>query len=294
MSITNELYLNNRQMYHRPQAMLWSETSGTNYNSLYFPIPSGYEFGSDVPAGELPSFLILSDHNRSAIDLTPTRIEKRNRMINGRMRSYHVADKKTISVSWSMLPSRSHKEEPLFEADVPMVITDVTIDNSTPPVSIITITTEAEHNYVSGDTVTIVGANPSQFNFADVEVRSDVTAHTFSFESTLVTAVYVDGGEVTRSNVGTSGLRRSVDEYTVDGGAGGVEMLDWFENHKGSFYVFLAYDKYNNLAEGNRDGLNGYNEVLEMYITSFNYTVVQRGKDPKHDFWNISVTLEEA
>lgn len=294
MSITNEVYLNNRQLFHRPQAMLWSETSGTTYDSLYFPIPSGYEFGSDVPTGESASFLILSDHNRSPIDLSSTRIEKRTRMVNGRMRSYHIADKKTVTVSWSMLPSRSHKNEPLFEADVPMVITGVSVDSTNPPVSIITITTEAEHNYQSGDIVTILGASPSQFNFSDVEVRSDVTSHTFSFESTLMTAVYVSGGEVIRSDSGTTSLRRSLDEYTVDGGAGGVEMLNWYENHTGSFYVFLAYDKYNNLTDNNRDGLDGYNEVLEMYITSFNYTVVQRGKDPKHDFWNISVTLEEA
>jgi hypothetical protein len=294
MSITNELYLNNRQAYKRPQAMLWSETPGTTYNSLYFPIPAGYEFGSDVPTGESASFLILSDHNRSPLDLSTNRIEKRSRMVNARMRSYHVADKKTLTVSWQMLPSRSHKEEPSFVADVPMIITGISVDNTNPPVSVITVTTEDDHNYVAGDIISIVGVNPSQFNFSNVEVRSDITSNTFSFESTLVTAVYVDGGESTRSSVGTTALRRTKDEYTVDGGAGGVEMLDWYENHTGSFYVFLAYDKYNNLANDDRDGLDGYNEVLEMFITDFNYTVVQRGTDPKHDFWNISVTLEEA
>jgi hypothetical protein len=38
-------------------------------------------------------------------------------------------------------------------------------------------------------------------------------------------------------------------EYTSDGGAGGNEILDWYENHKGSFWVFLAYDKYKTFGD---------------------------------------------
>jgi hypothetical protein len=35
------------------------------------------------------------------------RIENRERMVSGRMRSKHIADKYTFSTSWEMLPSRS-------------------------------------------------------------------------------------------------------------------------------------------------------------------------------------------
>lgn len=84
-------------------------------------------------------------------------------------------------------------------------------------------------------------------------------------------------------------------EYTSDGGAGGVEMLDWYENHKGPFWVFLAYDKYNNF--GNDDPahlhLAQYNQIVQMYITGFDYNIVKRGGNTM-DLWNISISLEEV
>ena len=84
-------------------------------------------------------------------------------------------------------------------------------------------------------------------------------------------------------------------QYTVDGGAGGVQILDWYENHTGSFWVYLAYDKYTNFAEevDKYDYLNVYNEGIEMFISDFSYEVVKRGND-NFDYWNISVTLEEV
>jgi hypothetical protein len=82
-------------------------------------------------------------------------------------------------------------------------------------------------------------------------------------------------------------------QYTVDGGAGGVELLDWYESHYGSFYVYLAYDKYSEFNDGTRGHLAQYNQVVEMFISDFSYTVEKRGMS-NHDFWNISMTLEEA
>ena len=81
-------YLSGRRRYQRPQAMLWSNNAGTLSNGLY--IPTGYEVGTDAPdatASEIDQFLIISDHNRQPIEFKPTRIEKRERTINGRMRS---------------------------------------------------------------------------------------------------------------------------------------------------------------------------------------------------------------
>lgn len=51
------------------------------------------------------NYLYLTDDSRSSMQIAIERIEYKKRMINGRMRSYHVADKKTFSVSWSDLPS---------------------------------------------------------------------------------------------------------------------------------------------------------------------------------------------
>lgn len=269
-------YMAGRKQYSRPQAMLWSDNSGEISNGVY--VPSGYEtgaliaisavtpstpstgyvtytadntlqtgdivfiqglspeayngsysvvsatstafvvsnsttttvtdgIGDALPAGD---FIILSDDNRSDIQFTPQRIEQRKRMVNGRMRSYHVADKLQISVSWQMLPSRSFIYDPDFNTS------------------------------------------------------------------------------------GATALTRS-QTHTSDGGAGGVELLDWYENHKGPFWVFLSYDKYTNFPKG--DGkyghLSQYSQIIEMYISSFNYSIQKRG-GTNYDFWNVSVTLEEV
>ncbi len=208
-------YMSGRRKYQRPQAMLWSENSGTLVNGVY--VPNGYEVGSttgsETDESAFNQFLILSDDNRQPIDFKPTRIEKRERMINGRMRSYHIADKLTISTSWSMLPSRSFALAPEF--------------------------------------------NPS------------------------------NGKPLVKE-------KNSL-EYTSDGGAGGVELLDWYKNHQGSFWVYLAYDKYSNFGKDDADygHLGQYNQLVEMFFSDFSYSVQKRGGS-NHDFWNISVTLEEA
>jgi hypothetical protein len=208
-------YLTGRRRYQRPQALLWSENPGTLQDGLY--VPTGYEIGADVPeeADEdlLDQFIVLSDDNRGELQFNPTRIEQRQRTINGRMRSYHIADKLSMSVSWNNLPSRGFYLPPNFDPTT--------------------------------------GASPYK-------------------------------------NI-------SNQENTSDGGAGGVELLDWYENHKGPFWMFLAYDKYTNFGkdDGAYTHLPQYNQIMEVYFADFNYTVVKRGGS-NFDFWNISVTLEEV
>lgn len=206
-------YLTGRRRYQRPQALLWSENPGTLVNGVY--LPTGYEiqgnFAGSTDADLINQFLILSDHNRGELNFTPTRIEQRQRTINGRMRSYHIADKLTMSVSWTNLPSRSY---------------------------------------------------------------------------------YQDAGFL---STGLSPEKNTTNEFTSDGGAGGVELLDWYENHKGPFWMFLAYDKYSNFGKDDADygNLAKYNQIIQVYIADFNYSVVKRGGS-NHDLWNISVSLEEV
>jgi hypothetical protein len=203
---TKDYIYSGRKQYARPQGMLWADNPGTIVDGFY--VPEGVEYGAD--SVDAPEFIILSDDNRGDIQFTPQRIEQRKRMVNGRMRSYHVADKLTITTSWQMLPSRSSDIRPDFN--------------------------------------TTTGA-PSELAYM----------------------------------------------YTSDGGAGGNELLDWYENHKGSFWVYLAYDKYK--AFGNDDAaylhIGQYNQVVEMYISNFSYTVKKRGST-NLDMWDVSVTLEEA
>ena len=102
-SMSNETYISGRKKYQRPQAILFADNSGTQTDGKW--TPNGEEFAN---------FIILTDDNRQYIDLSYDRIEKRERMINGRMRSYHVADKLKLSVNWDMIPSRAFDDTPTF------------------------------------------------------------------------------------------------------------------------------------------------------------------------------------
>jgi len=55
------------------------------------------------------NYIYLTDDGRSELQISLDRIEYKKRMINGRMRSYHVADKKTFSVAWQDLPSQKNE-----------------------------------------------------------------------------------------------------------------------------------------------------------------------------------------
>jgi hypothetical protein len=200
--MANAAYLSGRRKYTLPQAMLWSDNPGTLSGGFYYP--DGYENGSDltgVPENEKNTFLILSDHNRNELSFGQERIQKRERMVNGNMRAYNIADKINLSTSWQMLPSRAYLDNPSFNE-----------------------------------------LGQTSFN-------------------------------------GTSG------EFTVDGGAGGLELLGWYESHKGPFWVYLAYDRY--------DDKTKYNQIVQMYFKDFSYSVVKRGFY-NHDLWNINITLEEV
>lgn len=214
--MSTETYMNNRKKYHRPQGMLFSENSGTLIDGFY--VPQGLEVGQDpgsvTDTSLYNQFLILSDDNRSSINIKPTRIEKRERMINGRMRSYHIADKLTISVSYDLLPSRSFFTFPEFNSE---------------------------------------GISPH-------------------------------------------GNDNSL-QFTTDGGAGGVDILEWYENHKGSFWLFLSYDNYKNFKNSTQISnryahLDQYSQLVEVFFQDFNYDIIKRGQN--FDFWNISFTLEEV
>ena len=209
-------YMTTRKKYQRPQAMLWANNPGSLQDGLY--VPSGFEVGQTRPedASEedlLNEFLILSDDNRAPLQFNPVRIEKKERMINGRMRSYHIADKLDLSTSWNRLPSRSFASSPEFD------------------------------EFGRPEDLTLIG-----------------------------------------------------EQYTTDGGAGGVDVLDWYNSYKGSFFVYLAYDKYTKFSSEDPERyskLGQYNEIIQMYITSFDYSVEKRGGE-NHDLWNVNVTLEEV
>ena len=81
----------------------------TNGNrTTYLPRGSAIQvFARDLyanPADTTKDWIKLTEHNRSEISITPERIEQTQRMGNGSLRKFFVADKKQFSVSWRMLP----------------------------------------------------------------------------------------------------------------------------------------------------------------------------------------------
>lgn len=297
--MTSSQYMSGRQVYNRPQAILFADNYGTNSNGLY--VPSGNEFGNTL--NDSGDFLILSDHNRSTLDFGIQRIENRQRMVNGRMRSYWVADKRTLSVSWNMLPSRSYALKPIF--NTPVSIYGATwISSTSVKYSIILPKTDVlPFNTTNKKMVAIQGGNVLNFNSAEITAISSSTSNEETvYEITVsvsgaINGTYTSGAfmYLLDTAVGDSPYDKTDFSYTVDGGAGGAELLDWYENHNGTFYVFLAYDKFTEFGKDNAAyaHLNQYQEVLEMYITDFQYSVQKRGGS-NFDMWNISISLEEA
>jgi hypothetical protein len=220
--MTTNQYMVARRPWGRPQGMLWSDTPGTlvpidpsdpGLGSVY--VPSGVEsyanFLGLTAEQTADQFLILSDHNRKEINVSTQRIEQRQRMVNGTMRSHHITDKLTITTSWDMLPSRQARIR------------------------------------ANWDPTTAVAPIPNS------------------------------------------------EAYTADFGAGGAEMLKWYQDHTGPFWVFLSYDKYINFGTSTSAHfhLNEYSQIVQMYISNFDYSVVKRGQS-NFDMWNINVTLEEV
>jgi hypothetical protein len=183
---------------NRPQAIAWADDFELTDNEYF--IPKGTEW---------QDWIILSDHNRSEINISCQRIENKQRMINGTMRSYHIADKNNFSFSWEMIPSRAFSDEPEFN------------ENGT--------------------------------------------------------------------------LVNNVTKNTVDGGAGGAEMKNWYQNHKNSFYMLISYDRYDLFPSGSMQYFHTgqYNTIHEVYFSSFETSVIKRTGN-YFDFWNISMSLEEA
>lgn len=219
-------YMENRRQYERPQGLLLSDNPG--YISEGKRIPQGTEF---------ENFIILSDDNRGAIQITNQRIETRERMVNSRMRSYHIADKLSISVSWDFLPSRSFNVQPSFREQA----------------------VEAE------------GLEAGEV-------------------TNLITTIDVDGTDRPVSPFGSPFYKDQ--QYTTDGGAGGADLLKWYNDNQGSFWVFLSYDNYYNL-NNERDRLKEYSEIVEVFFASFDYSIEKRGGS-NHDFWTVSMSLEEV
>ena len=104
--MVSSAYLNARKKWARPQAVIFSNNS----NGILDGVPQ-------ISGTEREDFIILSDHNRGDISFKTNRLENRKRMVNGHMRSYHIADKMNVSFSYNLIPSRSFDGNPEFDSN---------------------------------------------------------------------------------------------------------------------------------------------------------------------------------
>lgn len=100
----------------------------------------------------------------------------------------------------------------------------------------------------------------------------------------------------------TSNSSADCAKFTMDGGAGGVELLKWWQEHHGSFWVYFSIDAVP-FTLSNTTVFQGYSKVYEMHISDFDYDIKKRsggwssgGTNPVMyymDLWDVSMTLEE-
>jgi hypothetical protein len=202
-----------------------------------------------LPVGSLiylNSTIKLSEHNRQPISIQTNRIEKQQRMSNGTLRKFFIADKKSISISWNMLPSfstftadggygamdiKSFYEGSASKAsgalsgknsfDVtiryggPSNITNISSNGTT-------VTYTSANNFSTGNIISIYGNNPSAYNLSNVPVAS-ATSTGFTVTN-AASGTFVSGGEAfkteTFSMIFTSCsfelVKRNVKEVSTD------------------------------------------------------------------------------
>jgi len=176
-----------RTTWTRPTLVIIGETAPVATSAS----AGTWNLGDNTIAGQ--KFYYLTDDGRSDLQVSLERIEYKKRMINGRMRAYHVADKKSFSMSWEDMPTSK--------------------------------TIISEHRTTAG-----------------------------------------------RANI-----------------AAAKELLEWYEDHTGSFYLSLVYD---NTQAAVDVPLKYRLETYNVFFEDFSYTVKMRG--PTHDLWDVSINLVEV
>ncbi len=173
-----------------------------------------------LPVGSLiylNTTLKLSEHNRQPVSIEHNRIEKQQRMANGTLRKFFIADKKSISVTWNMLPSFStftvdggygamdlkafydgaavkasgalsgrNSFDVAIRYSGPSSITNISSNGTT-------VTYTAANNFSTGNIISIYGNTPSAYNLSNVSVAS-ATSTAFTVTN-AASGAFVSGGE---------------------------------------------------------------------------------------------------
>lgn len=101
------------------------------------PIKSGISLGifpnnslTNPPGASAAGWIELTEHNRQPIDFSYEKIEREQRMANGYLRKYVVAQKRNLSIDWEMVPSVSSVQTKITTGSTSLVdtVSNLTVD----------------------------------------------------------------------------------------------------------------------------------------------------------------------
>jgi hypothetical protein len=101
------------------------------------PINAGISVGifpsnslTNPPNASAAGWITLTDHNRQPISFSYDQVSKEARMANGYLRKYVVAQKRNVSVDWSMVPSVASVQTIITTGSTSLVdtVSNLTVD----------------------------------------------------------------------------------------------------------------------------------------------------------------------
>jgi hypothetical protein len=104
---------------------------------MALPINAGISIGifpnnslTNPPNASATGWVPLTDHNRQPIDFSYDQVAKEARMANGYLRKYVVAQKRNVSVDWSMVPSVASVQTIITTSSTSLVdtVSNLTVD----------------------------------------------------------------------------------------------------------------------------------------------------------------------
>lgn len=218
----------------------------------------------------------LTDHNRQEITITPTLIEKEQRMANGTLRKFVVSKKDTISTSWDFIPTLGKQNT--------FAITSAVVSSNT-----IIYATGTNHNFATGSEIKVSGFTNKKLNV--VAVITGKTANSFTVSN------------VKGASNGTTTAPASVTEIvspitTVDGNYGAAWLTAFYNANVGNpIYVKIISSKYTDPSIGTVPNDSTYVSALtgsttyQVFITSFNKTI--RKRTTSTDYVDMSIEFTE-
>jgi hypothetical protein len=221
----------------------------------------------------------LTDHNREEIDISPTLIEKEQRMANGTLRKFVISKKDVISTSWDFVPTLSKES---------YIITNLTAQSG-----ILVYTTSVNHNFANNSIVKVSGINDISFNLTSAVSVGTAPTNTFAIAGQYSGPDFTLSG----SNIG-SAEQFTTALTTVDNNYGASWLTAFYNANVGNpIYVKITSSRHNDPSIGTAPTDSTYvssltgSKTYQAFITNFSRSVIKRTSIT--DYVNMSIEFTE-